>query len=61
MIHKDLAALNSDKSSGADDPFMLQIPADFLEEPIKVKPIQGLPDFEEGGPGGRGQLTPCEF
>ncbi len=55
---------------------MLQFLADFLAEPITAlygKSLQSaelppelaqgnhLPDFQKGGPGGRGQLPPCEF
>ncbi len=37
-VHKELSTLNTAKDSGPDDlhPFMLQILADFLAEPITV-------------------------
>ncbi len=77
LIFCELSTLYTAKGSGPDDlhPFMLQILADFLAKPIttvyKKSPewrgppglAQGnhLPDFQKGGPGGRGQLALCEF
>ncbi len=77
-VHKELSTLDTAKSSDPDDfhPFMLQILADFLAEPITAlynKSLQSgevpqdwrkaiiCPIFKKRGPGGRGQLPPCEF
>ncbi len=68
-VHKELSTVDTAKGSGPYDlhSFMLQILADFLAElsnTLYNKSLQSsnhLPDFQKGGPGGRGQLPPYEF
>ncbi len=62
------STFDTSKGSGPDDlhPFMLQVLADFLAEPITAlcnKSLQSaeVPDFQKGGLGGRGLLLRCEF
>ncbi len=62
-VHKELSTLHTTKGCGPDDlpPFMLQIQAGFLAEPITTLYNKSLQRGKKGGFGGRGQLPPCGF